>query len=371
KSFYWQARGTWDRTRTYITKLNVPAFTTGGGTSQGTGNFFYMTDDKRRACLPGETGHLPGEAGFNPGEARPNCTGLPLNRYGNMYARVFFKSCDQLQVDLRSRCGEGKDFQVNDEGWLVWVGAGNSWKDGVTKNLWQTRLPATEATNPWGYELSWGHPIVDRPLCPANVPGPTCQPGAGVGINQIIGNVFPEFRFSISNDFSYKKFTLYALLDATIGNSINNQGEGWGLLSVSSAQFDQAKKTVETSKPVGYSWRAGGPESTGTGGFYDVLGPNNYVVEKGSFAKFRELSATYRVGPIAKVGDWTVGIVGRNIATFTGYSGYDPEVGCGGRDGSGCGGAGAGSTGSGLINQTDAFSFPTLRTWTFTLSTRF
>ena len=29
--------------------------------------------------------------------------------------------------------------------------------------------------------------------------------------------------------------------------------------------------TVETAKPMGYSWRAAG-ESTGTGGFYDVLG---------------------------------------------------------------------------------------------------
>ena len=365
KSFYWQVRGAWDRTRTYITKLNVPAFTTGGGTVQGTGNFFYMTDDSRRSCLPGETGHLPGEPGFNPGEPRPHCTGPQLNRYGNIYGRVFFRNCLQLYAGLRGRCGEGKDFQVNDEGYLVWVGAGNSWRDGITKNLWQTRLPASQS--PWGYELAWGHPIVDRPLAG--------QPGQNVGINQIIGNVFPDYRFSISNDFSWKKFTLYGLVDATIGNSINNQGEGWGLLSVSSAHFDQAGKTVETAKPVGYSWRAGSPESTGTGGFYDVLGPNNYVVEKGSFAKLRELSVTYKLGPIGRVGDWTVGIVGRNIATLTNYSGYDPEVGCGGRDGSGCGNLGganpAGSTGSGLINQTDAFSFPTLRTWTFSLATRF
>ncbi len=361
RSLYWQARATWDRTRTMITKLNVPAFTSGGGTAQGTGTFFYMTDDKRRTCLPGEVGHLPGEAGYGPGEARPNCTGLPLNRYGNMYGRVFFQSCNQLQVDLRSRCGEGKDFQLNDKGWLVWVGAGNSWRDGVTKNLWQTRLPASES--PWGTELNWGHPIVDRPL--------RGQPGEGVGINQVIGNVFPLYRFSISNDFSYKKLTLYALLDASIGNSIYNQGEGWALLSIGSGEFDQAKNTVETAKPVGYSWRAGSPENIGTGGFYDVLGPNNYVVEKGSYAKLREISLSYKLGPIGRVGDWTVGIVGRNIHTFTNYSGYDPEIGCGGRDGSGCGGAGAGNSGSGLINQTDAFSTPTLRTWTFSLSTRF
>jgi hypothetical protein len=46
--------------------------------------------------------------------------------------------------------------------------------------------------------------------------------------------------------------------------------------------------------------------------------------------------------------------------TFTDYTGYDPESGVSG-----------GSTGSGLINQVDAFGFPTLRTFTFTISSRF
>ena len=54
------------------------------------------------------------------------------------------------------------------------------------------------------------------------------------------------------------------------------------------------------------------------------------------------------------------GLIGRNLLTITNYTGLDPEV-----------GAGAGQTGSGLINQTDAFGFPTLRTFTFSLSTRF
>jgi hypothetical protein len=59
-------------------------------------------------------------------------------------------------------------------------------------------------------------------------------------------------------------------------------------------------------------------------------------------------------------GEWTAGVTGRNLYTWTNYSGYDPETGVSG-----------GNTGSGLINQTDAFDFPTLRRFTFTLSTRF
>jgi len=326
KNFYWNMRGTWDRNRTYIDELFVPDFLFAGGTAQGTGSFFRITADRGLS------------------------NGFQKNRYGNIWGRKFYKTCGDLPTSVQGDCGDGKSFQVNDDGWLVWVGAGNSWRDGITKNLWQTKLP--KAQSPWATELWFGHPIVDRPLAG--------QAGEGVGIDQIIGNVFPDYRFTFSNDIQYKRLTLYGLVDATIGHEINNQGEGWGLLDISSAYFDQANKSVETAKPVGYSWRAGGTESTGTGGFYDLLGPNNYVVESGSFAKLREVSLTYKVGRIAGVGDWTVGVIGRNLFTITGYSGLDPETGVAG-----------GQSGSGLINQTDAFGFPTLRTFTFSLSTRF
>ena len=361
RNFYWQARATWDRTRTYIDELFVPDFLYSGGTVQGTGSFYYMTADKRRSCLPGEEGHYPGEPGFNAGEARPNCTGRPLNRFGNIYGRYFYRSCTDLHVSLRDRCGEGKDFQVNDHGYVVWVGEGNSWRDGITKNLWQTRLRPQDS--PWNYTLWWGMPIIDRPLAG--------MVGEGIGIQQIIGNTLPDFRFTFSNDFQWKKFTIYGLLEGTIGHYINNQTLAWGLLDLSHAGFDQAGNTVETAKPIGYTWRAGGSEGAGVGGFYDQLGPNNFNVEKGSWAKLRELSVTYRLGALGGVGDWTFGLIGRNLLTFTGYSGYDPEVGCGGLDGSGCGGAAGGPINSGIINQSDAFSMPTLRTFTFTVSTRF
>jgi hypothetical protein len=70
------------------------------------------------------------------------------------------------------------------------------------------------------------------------------------------------------------------------------------------------------------------------------------------------------VGQIGGVGDWTVGLVGRNLFTVTNYSGLDPEVGANI-------GSGTLGTGSGLINATDSFGFPNLRQFTFSLSTRF
>lgn len=335
----WSMRGTWDRTRTYITELFAPEYVQDAGTAQGTGNFFRIT------------------------ASRDKSNGFQQNRFGNVWGRKFYTSCGELPASVQPSCGPGLDYQRNDEGYIVWVGAGNDPSQGITNNLWDTSLPA--ASSPWNMQLFWGMPIVDRPL--------RGQPGEGVGIQQVIGNVFPDFRFSYGNNVQYKKFTFYALLDGTIGQDIYNQGEGWGLLDVSSSHFDQANKSVQTAKPMGYSWRAGPPESTGIGGFYDVLGPNNYVLEDGSYAKIREMSLSYKVGPVRGVGDWTFGVIARNLWTFTGYSGLDPEVGCGADLGGACGGGGSSTngSGSGLINQVDAFGFPTLRTFTLTLSTRF
>ena len=77
----------------------------------------------------------------------------------------------------------------------------------------------------------------------------------------------------------------------------------------------------------------------------------------------REVSISYQFGQLRGFGDWTVGLTGRNLLTFTKYSGYDPEVGSTAN--------GFNEAGSGLINQVDAFDFPTLRQFTFTVTTRF
>jgi hypothetical protein len=331
KDFTWSMRGTWDRTRTYITELFTPEYTTDGGTGQGTTTFFHITANT----------------------APDPASGLPQNRFGQIWGRKFYRKCSDMPTSLQGSCGDGKDYQVNDKGYVVWTGAGNSWRDGITKNLWVTRLNGAQSPFGDAVPLYFGMPIVDRPL--------RGQPGEGTGINQIIGNVFPKFRWTYSNNLSWKRLTLYGLFDATVGNNIYNQGEGWGLLDFASANFDMGHQSVETAKPAGYTWRAGPSENVGVQGFYDLLGPNNYVLEDGSFVKLREVSLSYKVGSLHGWGDWTVGLVGRNLHTWTKYTGLDPEVGSN---------SGSGAT-SALTNQTDAFGFPNLRTFTVSLSTRF
>src|SRR4029077_6056313 len=144
-------------------------------------------------------------------------------KFGNIWGRKFYRTCGDLPATVQASCGDNKDYQVNDLGYVVWVGAGHTYKKGIPTTLWQTRLSA--ANSPWNYPLSYGHPIVDRPLAG--------QPGEGTGSLHILGNSLPDFRLTYGNNVQYKKLTLYALLDGTFGHSVNNQGEGWGLLDMS------------------------------------------------------------------------------------------------------------------------------------------
>ena len=285
--------------------------------------------------------------------------GFPKNRIGNIWGRSFYRSCAELpDFSLSTGGGQtltcggaGSDFQVDDKGFVVWTGAGNGLDEGITRNLWQTKLPA--AGSPWGYPLFFGHPITQRPVAGA--------PGAGIGSLRIIGNTLPDFRLGFNSTVTWKKLTVYGLFDGTFGHELQNQAEGWGIFDHNAQSMDQGASTdVGRAKPAGYSWRVGGSEGVGTGGLYDILGPNNYNTETASYLKMRELNVSYRLGPIAGTGDWTVSLLGRNVFTITDYTGMDPETGVQG-----------GSLGSGLINGVDAFNFPTLRTFTFAISTRF
>jgi len=330
----YSVRGSYDRTFATITKLNVPPFTF-GSLAQGTDKLFLAKEGER---------------------------------YGTFYGRKYASSCSDLPLALQAACGPGRDFQRNSDGYIVWVGSGNTIGDGITKNLWQAKLPSNSpfyTTNNAGengrlhpsVEVSWGMPIVMRD---------------SVGIAQLLpmGNALPKYRWGFGQTLRFKNFTAYALIDAAIGRSVYNQGRGWAFLDFLSKDNDQRGKTVDEAKPLGYYYRAGAPDNTGIGGLYDILGPNSRMVEDASYKKLREASVAYHLGNLRGInGDWTVSVVGRNLYTWTNYTGFDPEVGFGGV--SGQGGSGSNSSGSAVINAVDAFTFPNTRTVTFSLSTSF
>jgi len=319
KNLNWTARATFDRIRSTVTQLSVPPYNFGSGAQGGDATFRIET-------------------------------GVP---FGTMYGRKFVTACDQLQPQFASQCGgDGQAFQKNRDGFVVWTGAGNSLGDGVTKNLWNANLPNTEA--PWGVQAAWGHPLVQRD---------TMFALNNAGLVQPVGNVLPTYRWSTAHTVAYKRFTVNGLIDANVGRSVHNQGLGWSLLDFLYDQADQNGQTTATALPQSYYYRAGPPDNgLGLGGLYDVLSPNGFSVERASFARLRELVASYRVGKVAGVGNWNVSVIGRNLYTWTNYRGFDPEVGIQGA---------TGQAGSGVLNAVDNFTFPNIRTVTFSIGSSF
>ena len=98
---------------------------------------------------------------------------------------------------------------------------------------------------------------------------------------------------------------------------------------------------------------------------YHVNAANDYYVEDASYMKLRELSVKYNVGSLVDlrsvgINGLQVGIVGRNLITWTDYQGYDPEVGYGG-----------GTLGSAVNARVDSYGYPNYRTFSFTLDVDF
>ena len=315
RDLQWSTRVIYDRNRSVVTQLDVPPFFFGADL-QGTGSIFQ--------AIVGE-------------------------RLGTFYGHRFITSCSDLPAPFAGDCGgASSSFQPNDEGFLVWVGRGNNPGMGISDNLWETQLTG----GPWGVTLNWGMPILLRDA-------------SGAARNVALGNALPDFRFAVTQDVRFRRFNFYALVDASIGQKVWNQGFHWAHLDFLSDDVDQVGKSVQNAKPIGYYWRTSPADGfTGLGGFYDQLAPNSYTVEDASYAKLREVLVSYHVGPIAHTGDWEVAIVGRNLFTITGYRGFDPEVGL-------SGGTQLNGAGSAAINAVDAFTFPNLRTFTIGLSSTF
>lgn len=221
-------------------------------------------------------------------------------------------------------------FAVNDDGLLVAVGQGNSWRDGVAKELWGTQVEVD------GQMYDWGMPIIR-------------VDDDGLRNTHVVGNGNADLNLGVSNILQWGNFSLYGLVDTQIGGQVYNathqRMNQWGR----SAQQDQNGKSEETKKPLNYY------VST----LYDVNRFNSYWVEDADYVRLREVSLSYRLDPtrfafLSRTGmdSMTLSVVGRNLALWSDYTGYDPAVGS-------------------PIERFDDFSFPSYRTFTFSLDVQF
>jgi TonB-linked SusC/RagA family outer membrane protein len=311
----WTFKFIFDRTQQEITELNVPAFTYGayGGNSA---DVFYA----------------------RPGEA-----------IGTMYGVRFAKSCDDLLGQLGGAdclVSSGGEFEINDEGLLVWVGPGGS----LSNPQWGASGPSF-GFNGQSRTLRWGSPV------------------RGWGIDRVtndttdflpVGSTVPDFHLGFGTTFRWKGFQVYGLLEWTQGFEIYNVPAQWAVFRNYSAIQDQPDGLpLEEQKPQGYYNQLYGLVG---------LGVDNYFVQDGSFAKLREVSVRYRFDraqlasvPLLRAFDGiALSLIGRNLLTFTSYPSYDPETGSGG-----------GEVGSAAVARVDGYQYPNFRTFTGAIEINF
>jgi TonB-linked SusC/RagA family outer membrane protein len=145
------------------------------------------------------------------------------------------------------------------------------------------------------------------------------------GSNNVkIGDVNPDYSFGFANTIKAGGFTLYGLFDGTRGGDIYNFTKQWMFQDQRHAELDQTGKAQENKKALEYY----------NVGFYNALEPNSYFIEDGSYVKLREASLSYNVSPslinsmrmFGQGRSVKLALIGRNLKTWTKYSGFDPEA---------------------------------------------
>ena len=231
---------------------------------------------------------------------------------------------------LERHAGSLDQFQVNDDGYVVPVGAGNTYRDGISKDLWGTRLTID------GYDYAWGEPIVE-------------SDDIGFPIYQQIGSSNPDFQVGWLNNVNWGSISLHTAFHAQIGGNVWNNTNQRLYQHERSADLDQAGKPEELKKPVSYYQN-----------IYNRNDPTEHFIEDATYLKLRSLSLLYRFNnsQLERLGldrfasSVAFGVIGRNLFTLTGYSGFDPEVG-------------------NVLERVDSFEWPNTRTLTGTLEITF
>ena len=194
---------------------------------------------------------------------------------------------------------------------------------------------------------------------------------------RVIGDPNPKWTGSLHTSMQYRKFQFSALLDIKHGGDVNNGTKG-ALQGYGTHKSTEQRATCSQASD-GSTVCTGNLKTFGQGGWYDgaVVGPgagmavpiganwysegplffagnNEAYVEDGGYTKLREISVGYTIDNSfvkARLGLTSVDVrvAGRNLYTWTKYTGYDPETNLGGATGH--------SLGLDYFNQPQARSF--------------
>jgi TonB-linked SusC/RagA family outer membrane protein len=218
-------------------------------------------------------------------------------RLGTMAGARWVHNIDQLKLNPANANVDPNLYTVNSDGYLV--------------------LKATKGTKD-------ERPIQLIACADAKLNPRPCASGEAPTGQFFLGTAAPDFRVGFNTIFSYKRFTIGGLVDWNQGGQITNVTAHWGTQDCMDVRCDQAAKAPADRIAEGFY----------TSGLYFGAAANEAYVESATFVKIREISVNYTVSHNQLTGiglgrllsEVRLGLIGRNLATFSNYRGTDPEV---------------------------------------------
>lgn len=272
----------------------------------------------------------PGQPCFQLGTYHPICDDVSLS---SVWGFAAIRDLDDLDRFAPSFTRYRDWWQVNDDGYLVPVGPGNNWWEGVSKNLWGTTV-RFDVGNPQGSsvkELAWGIPQW----------GPWQDTTDGLTDRHWhqIGDTRPALDFGLGNRFNYGNLTAYVHMRGAFGGDVWNAFRHNMTNANMSPIVDQVGKPDSLKKPTWYY--SGNPPgindpiqglAVGTTDASEVGFDTD--IQKVNWIKLGELMVGYTMDNrnfefLRKMGAQrvTLQLIGRDLYTFKGnYDGLDPEA---------------------------------------------
>lgn len=242
---------------------------------------------------------------------------------GAMYGQAFARSLNELTLD-------GSDHVMNWHGYQP----GNA--DNLTINDF--------VINSDGYVIQQGTEFTgdERPMRIVDEDGEI--------VRMKIGDVNPDFNVGFSTTLRYRNFTLFALFDWQQGGDVYNYTRQALYHRYRHGDMDMSGKPEGQQRHAEYFAQH----------LYNANAAVNEFVEDATFVKIREISLGYsvqskhlhRAGIGNLIREAKFSVSGRNLYTFTSYSGFDPEV----------------AAGSNATNfRVDEFTYPNFRNFTMSV----
>ncbi|WEK20147.1 MAG: TonB-dependent receptor [Candidatus Pedobacter colombiensis] len=163
----------------------------------------------------------------------------------------------------------------------------------------------------------------------------------------VIGNAQPKYQGGITNTFTYKGFDLTVFMNFTVGNQLFNMSSqrfigpylpNQNTLTVMNSRFTlidplTGKQTTDLSRLAALNPLQNDPKamwSLHSDNKIAITDALDYYLEDGSFLRINTITLGYTVPKKllskVKIKNVRAYCTLNNIHTFTGYSGYDPEV---------------------------------------------